>query len=46
MEEKVGKEIAKIGFAKAMQKKWIALSGGSKDVIERIAENLDDSEKA
>jgi hypothetical protein len=23
IEEKVGKEVAKIGFAKAMQKKWI-----------------------
>ena len=46
VEEKVGKEIAKIGFAKAMQKKWIQLAGGNKEVVERIAENLDDQDKA
>lgn len=38
----VGKDVAKIGFAKAMKNKWIKLSGGSKDVVERIAEKLDD----
>lgn len=33
VEAKVGKEIAKIGFAKAMKNKWIKLADGSKDVI-------------
>ena len=42
MEAKVGKDIAKIGFAKAMSKKWIKLAEGSKDIIERVAEKLDD----
>lgn len=36
----VGKDIAKIGFSKAMKNKWIQLAAGSKDVIERIAEKL------
>ena len=36
IEGKVGKDIAKIGFAKAMKNKWIKLSEGSKDMVERI----------
>jgi hypothetical protein len=42
VEGRVGAEIAKIGFAKAMQRKWIQLDGGNKDAVVRIAENLDD----
>jgi hypothetical protein len=45
VEEKVGKEIAKIGFAKAMKNKWISISGEKKDIVERISDNLDDSDK-
>lgn len=41
----MGKEIAKIGFAKAMSKKWIKLADGSKDVIIRVANQLDDLDK-
>jgi phenylalanyl-tRNA synthetase alpha chain len=44
-EELVGKEIAKIGFAKAMQRKWIALEGDKKDVVRRIAEVMEDQER-
>ena len=45
VEAKVGKEIAKIGFSKAMQKKWIQLSKESKDMVERISEKLEDTDK-
>jgi len=45
VETKVGAEIAKIGFAKAMQKKWIQLDGANKNVVVRIAENLVDEDK-
>ena len=44
-EEIVGKDISKIGFAKAMQRKWIALEGDKKDIVRRIAEHLEDQEK-
>lgn len=44
-EAKVGAEIAKIGFAKAMQKKWIQLDGANKNVVVRIAEKLVDEDK-
>lgn len=45
VEAKLGQDLAKIGFAKAMKNKWIALAGGSKDVVERIAEKLDDQDR-
>ena len=45
VEGRVGAEIAKIGFAKAMQRKWIQLDGGNKNAVVRIAENLDDQDK-
>ncbi len=44
-EAKVGAEIAKIGFAKAMQRKWIQLDGANKNVVVRIAEKLVDEDK-
>ncbi len=44
-EAKVGAEIAKIGFAKAMQKKWIQLDGANKNSVVRIAEKLVDDDK-
>jgi phenylalanyl-tRNA synthetase alpha chain len=45
VEDKVGAEIAKIGFAKAMQRKWIKLDGDNKNRVVRIAEKLEDQEK-
>lgn len=45
VEAKVGAEIAKIGFSKAMQRKWIQLDGANKNVVVRIAENLVDEDK-
>ena len=41
VEEKVGKEIAKIGFAKAMQKKWVQLSGAQKENVKRVVNDSD-----
>lgn len=43
--EKIGADTAKIGFAKAMSKKWIKISPENKEVVERIAEKLEDNEK-
>lgn len=45
VETRVGAEIAKIGFAKAMQRKWIQLDGANKNVVVRIAEALEDQDK-
>jgi phenylalanyl-tRNA synthetase alpha chain len=45
VEKRVGGEIAKIGFAKAMQRKWISLEGDKKDIVRRIAQELEDQEK-
>lgn len=45
IEEKVGKDIAKIGFSKAMQKKWIQLAAGNKDKVERISDKLYDDDR-
>ena len=42
MEKRVGKQIAKIGFGKAMKQKWIKKDG---DKFERIAENPVDDDK-
>ena len=42
VEAKVGSEIAKIGFAKAMQLKWIKLDTSNNSLIVRIAEELVD----
>lgn len=45
VEEKVGKEIAKIGFAKAMQKKWVQLCGAQKENVKRVAAELVDEDR-
>ena len=47
VEEKVGKDIAKIGFAKAMQKKWVQLCGEKKENVKRIVkdEDVNDEDK-
>lgn len=42
MEKRVGKQIAKIGFGKAMKQKWIKKDG---DKFERIAENPVDEDQ-
>ena len=42
VETRVGAEIAKIGFAKAMGRKWISLDGANKNAVVRIAEALED----
>jgi len=43
-EEKLREDIAKIGFAKAMQKKWVQLTGAKKENIKRIAAELLDED--
>jgi len=42
VEARVGADIAKIGFAKAMGRKWISLDGANKNAVVRIAEVLED----
>jgi hypothetical protein len=37
VEAKVGKELAKIGFAKAMGRKWVQICGEQKEKVKRIA---------
>ncbi len=44
-DSKVGQDLAKIGFAKAMQKKWVQLDPENKENVKRIAESLDDTER-
>lgn len=44
-EKQVGAELAKIGFSKAMQRKWVQLVPENKELINRLAEKLEDSEK-
>jgi len=45
IEAKVGAQIAKIGFAKAMKNKWVKICGDAKDKVVRIAEALDDEDQ-
>ena len=44
VEARVGAQIAKIGFAKAMKNKWVKLAGDAKDKVIRIAEELKDED--
>jgi hypothetical protein len=44
-DKKVGAELAKIGFSKAMQRKWVQLVPDNKELINRLAEKLEDTEK-
>lgn len=44
IEAKVGAQISKIGFAKAMSKKWVKLVEGDKNSVIRIAESLTDED--
>lgn len=45
IDAKVGSDIAKIGFSKAMQRKWVVLDPKNKNIVTRVAENLEDSER-
>ena len=45
VEAKVGAQLAKIGFAKAMKNKWVKLAGEKKEKVLRIAEELKDADK-
>lgn len=44
-DKSVGVEFAKIGFSKAMQRKWVQLDADNKENVKRIAEHIEDSEK-
>ena len=44
VEAKVGEQVAKIGFSKAMKNKWIRLESDKKSVT-RLAESMKDEEK-
>ena len=44
-DKQVGAELAKIGFSKAMQRKWVQLVPDNKEQVNRLAEKLEDSEK-
>lgn len=44
-DKKVGAELAKIGFSKAMQRKWVQLVPDNKDQVQRLVDNLEDTEK-
>lgn len=39
-------ELAKIGFSKAMMKKWVQLDSDNKENVVRVAEQIEDTEKA
>ena len=45
MEAKVGAQIAKIGFGKAMKNKWVQVAGDKKEKVVRIAEELKDEDQ-
>ena len=45
VDAKVGAEIAKIGFSKAMQRKWVQLDPKNKNIVTRVAEKLEDTER-
>ncbi len=45
VEARVGADIAKIGFAKAMGRKWVSLDGANKNAVVRVAEVLEDQDK-
>lgn len=45
MDKLLGKELGKIGFSKAMQRKWVQLDPNDKNSVIRLVENLDDTER-
>jgi len=45
VEAKVGAQVAKIGFAKAMKNKWVKISGEKKEFVERLSADIKDAEK-
>lgn len=46
VEAKIGAQLAKIGFAKAMKNKWVKITGDKKQNVLRIAEELKDEDQA
>jgi len=46
VEAKVGAQLAKIGFAKAMSNKWVCLAGDKKQNVKRVAEQIVDNDQA
>jgi hypothetical protein len=45
-DEKVGKQLAKIGFQKAMSNKWVQLCGEGKKNVKRVAQDIVDGDKS
>jgi len=45
LDKTLGKELAKIGFSKAMKRKWVQLDPADKNSVVRIAEALEDTER-
>ena len=45
MDGRVGAQISKIGFAKAMKNKWVKIAGEKKEKVIRIAEEIKDDDK-
>jgi hypothetical protein len=44
VEAKVGAQLAKIGFGKAMKNKWISICGAKKEKVKRITQDLKDAD--
>lgn len=45
VEEKIGAQLAKIGFGKAMKNKWIKIGGDKKEKVTRIVEKISDKDQ-
>ena len=45
-DEKVGKQLAKIGFQKAMSNKWVQLCGEGKKNVKRVVQDIVDGDKS
>jgi len=45
VEKKVGAQLAKIGFAKAMKNKWVQICGEKKENVKRVVEELKDEDQ-
>ena len=45
VEKKVGAQLAKIGFAKAMKNKWVQICGEKKENVKRVVEELEDEDQ-
>merc|ERR1719469_1092836 len=45
VEKRVGAQVAKIGFAKAMKNKWLKVSGAKKELVTRTAAEIKDEDQ-